>query len=120
MNKIAIKIETSDINKCLMTIKKHTGLSFSKLKNDIENKEFLVETDANDIDELEKLQQLIKNLKSDGATVNIYDNDVFGEGESSYEEITMYEFENSIVRLKEILNELQDYDDNDNDDFKKN
>ncbi|SHG76433.1 hypothetical protein [Virgibacillus chiguensis] len=114
MNKIAIKVEANNINKYLMTIKKHTGLSFSKLKSAIENKEVMAETDANDIDELEKLQQLIKKLKSDGAVVKIYDNDVFGEGASSYEEISMHEFENSIMRLKEILNELQDYDDNEN------
>ena len=69
------------------------------------------ETDANDIDDMENLKGLVDNLLKLGAEVKIFDSDEYGEGIFDYQEISYGEFINNIDRLKEIMEELQDYDD---------
>ena len=77
----------------------------------MENKDFFAETDANDIDNMEILKELVDHLLNLGAVVKIYDSDEYGEGIFDYQEIPYEEFINNIDRLKEIMEELQDYDD---------
>ena len=113
MSKIAIKISSKGpINKYLLPLKKCTGLGISDIKSGIENKDFFAETDANDIDSMEDLKQLVDILMNLGADVEIFDSDEYGEGIFNYQEISYDELINNIERLKEIMEELQDYDDN--------
>ncbi|HDR4364574.1 TPA: hypothetical protein ACKU3G_000949 [Bacillus cereus] len=87
MSKMAITISSNGpFSKCVVPLRKYTGLGITEIKNKIENKDFFAETDANDIDE-------------------------YGEGIFDYQEISYGEFINNIDRLKEIMEELQDYDD---------
>ncbi|PJZ02044.1 hypothetical protein [Bacillus vallismortis] len=112
MSKIAIKISyNGSFNKCVVPLRKYTGLGITEIKNKIENKDFIAETDANDIDDLENLKGLIDNLLKLGADVKLFDSDEYGEGIFDYQEISYDEFINNIDRLKEIMEELQDYDD---------
>ena len=93
------------------TIKKVHWFRNYRDKNKIENKRFFAETDANDIDDMENLKGLVDNLLKLGAEVKIFDSDEYGEGIFDYQEISYGEFINNIDRLKEIMEELQDYDD---------
>lgn len=112
MSKIAIKIiPDGKPNKYLVSLRKYTSLGITEIKTKIENKDFFAETDANDIDDMQKLRGLINNLLKLGAKVKIFDSDVFGEGIFNYQEISHQEFINNINRLKEIMEELQVYDD---------
>jgi len=112
MSKMAIKVSSNDIfSKCVVPIRKYTGLGITEIKNKIENKDFFAETDANDIDDMENLKGLVDNLLKLGAEVKIFDSDEYGEGVFNYQEIPFGEFINNIDRLREIMEELQDYDD---------
>ncbi|MCM2989957.1 hypothetical protein M3580_12045 [Bacillus safensis] len=112
MGKKAIKINPKGpINKYVLLLRKYTGLGITDIKNTIENKGFFAETDESDIDSMEDLKELADSLLNLGADVKIYDNDDFGEGIFDYREISYEEFINNINRLKEIIEELQDYDD---------
>jgi hypothetical protein len=112
MSKLAIKISTNrPFNKCVVHLRVYTGLGITDIKSIIENKDFLAETDANDIDEMEKLRELVDNLLKSGAEVKLFDSDKFGERIFDYQEISYDEFINNIDRLKEIMEELQDFDD---------
>lgn len=109
MSKIAIKISfMGPIIKCAAPLRNYTGLGIAEIKNKIENKNFFAETDTNDIDEMEKLKGLVDNLLKLGADVNIFDSDICGV---DYQDISYNEFKNNIERLKEIKEELQNYDD---------
>lgn len=109
---MAIKINTNGpFSKCVVPLRKYTGLGITDIKNKIENKDFFAETDANDIDEMENLKGLVDNLLKLGAEVKIFDSDQYGEGIFDYQEISYEEFINNIGRLKEIMEELQDYND---------
>ncbi|MEH6949675.1 hypothetical protein V7068_22060 [Bacillus sp. JJ634] len=113
MSKIAITISPNgEFNKYLVPLRKFTGLGITEIKNKIENIDFFAETDANDIDDMQNLKELVDNLLKLGAEVKIYDSDEYGEGIFDYQEISHEEFINNINRLKEIMEELQDYDDN--------
>ncbi|MDA7026582.1 hypothetical protein PJ311_08155 [Bacillus sp. CLL-7-23] len=108
MNKIAIKIiPDNKLNKYLVPLRKYTILSISEILNKIENREVFVETDANDIDELERLKELVNNLINLGGKVKI----IYRRGNDQYQEISQKEFYNTINHLKEIAEQLQDYDD---------
>ncbi|MCE7036702.1 hypothetical protein [Bacillus cereus] len=112
MSKMAIKISSNSLfSKCVVPLRKYTGLGITEIKNKIENKDFFAETDANDIDDMENLKGLVDNLLKLGAEVKIFDSDEYGEGIFDYQEISYGEFINNIDRLKEIMEELQDYDD---------
>lgn len=112
MSKIAIKISSKDpINKYVLPLRKYTGLGITDIKSGIENKDFFSETDANDIDSMESLKELVDALLNLGADVKIFDSDEYGEGIFNYQEISYDELINSIERLKEIMEELRDYDD---------
>ncbi|WP_026593070.1 hypothetical protein [Bacillus sp. UNC437CL72CviS29] len=112
MSKIAIKISPNGpFNKYAVSLRKYTGLGVTEIKNKIENKDFFAETDANDIDDMENLKGLVDNLLKLGAEVKIFASDEYGEGIFNYQEISYDEFINNIDRLKEIMGELQDYDD---------
>lgn len=112
MSKVAIKISSDGpFNKYLIPLRKYTNLGITEIKNKIENKDFFAETDANDIDDMEKLKGLVDNLLRLGAEVKMLDRDEYGEGIFDYQEISYDEFINNIDRLKEITDELQDYDD---------
>jgi|GEM_PF-4074161 len=112
MSKIAIKISSEGpINKYVLPLRKYTGLGITDIKSGIENKDFFSETDANDIDSMENLKELVDILLNLGADVKIFDSDEYGEGIFNYQEISYDELINSIERLKEIMEELQDYDD---------
>ena len=112
MSKMAIKISTNGpFSKCVVPLRNYTGLGITDIKNKIENKDFFAETDANDIDEMENLKGLVDNLLKLGAEVKIFDSDEYGEGIFDYQEISYDEFINNIDRLKEIMEELQDYND---------
>ncbi|MEW6980976.1 hypothetical protein QQS15_18135 [Bacillus pumilus] len=112
MSKLAIKISPQGpTNKLVVPLRKYTGLGITEIKDKMENKDFFAETDANDIDNMEILKELVDHLLNLGAVVNIYDSDEYGEGVFDYQEISYEEFINNIDRLKEIMEELQDYDD---------
>lgn len=112
MSKMAIKISSNGLfSKCVVPLRKYTSLGITEIKNKIENKDFFAETDANDIDDMENLKGLVDNLLKLGAEVKIFDSDEYGEGIFDYQEISYGEFINNIDRLKEIMEELQDYDD---------
>ncbi|MFJ5748236.1 hypothetical protein ACIP97_06470 [Peribacillus frigoritolerans] len=112
MSKMAIKISTNgSFSKCVVPLRKDTGLGITDIKNKIENKDFFAETDANDIDEMENLKGLVDILLELGAEVKIFDSDEYGEGIFDYQEISYDEFINNIDRLKEIMEKLQDYND---------
>ncbi|MEG0260367.1 MAG: hypothetical protein RR595_13570 [Lysinibacillus sp.] len=112
MSRMAIKISTNaPFSKCVVPLRKYTGLGITEIKNKIENKIIFAETDANDIDDVENLKGLVDNLVKLGAEVKIFDSDEYGEGIFNYQEISYDEFINNIERLKEIMEELQDYDD---------
>ncbi|SDN08713.1 hypothetical protein SAMN04488137_3447 [Fictibacillus solisalsi] len=112
MSTMAIKIlPDGPVSKYIVPIRKSTGLGITDIKNKIENKDLLAETDADDIDEMENLKDLVDDLIKLGANVKIFDSDEFGQGTFNYQEISYEEFKNNIGRLKEILEELQDYDD---------
>lgn len=112
MSKIAIKVSTnSPFSKCVVPIRKYTGLGIKEIKSKIENSDFFADTDANDIDNMENLKGLVDNLLKINADVKIFDSDEYGEGIFNYQEISYDEFINNIERLKEITEELQDYDD---------
>lgn len=115
---MAIKISSNDpIGKYIVPLRKYTGLGITEIKNKVENKDFCAETDANDIDDMENLKGLIDNLLTLGAEIKIFDSDEYGEGIFKYQEISYSEFINNIDRLKEIMEELQDYDDALTDEF---
>lgn len=112
MSKMAIKISTTGpLIKCVLPLRKYTGLGITDIKNKIKNKEFFAKTDANDIDDMENLKGLVDNLLKLGAEVKIFDSDEYREGIFDYQEISYDEFNNNIDRLKEIMEELQDYND---------
>ena len=112
MSKIAIQIRCDDsFNNLVVPLRKYTGLGITDIKNKINNKDYLAETDGNDIDEMERLKGLIDSLMKLGAEVKIFDSDQYGEGIFDFQQITYEEFINSIDRLKEITEELQDFDD---------
>lgn len=112
MSKIAIKISpNSPFSKCLVPLRKYTGLGINEIKSKIENKELFAETDANDIDNMENLKGLVDNLLMLDADVKIFDSDEHSEGIFNFQEIPYDQFINNIDRLKEIMEELQDYDD---------
>lgn len=112
MSKIAIKISPNEeLNKYLVPLRKFTGLGIAEVKNKIKNNGIFAETDANDIDAMQNLKVLVDNLVKLGAEVKIFDSDEHGKGIFDYQEISHEEFINNIIRLKEIMEELQDYDD---------
>lgn len=112
MSKIAIKVSpNSPFIKCVVPLREYTGLGINEIKSNIETKGFLAETDANDFDNMESLKGLVDTLLKLDADVKIFDSDKYGEGIFDYQEISYDEFINSIDRLKEIMEELQDYDD---------
>ncbi|TDL32773.1 hypothetical protein E2R51_08855 [Jeotgalibacillus sp. S-D1] len=112
MSKIAIKILSAiKSNDYLILTKKYTGLGLSEIKNRIDHNDLIVEIDANDIEEMEQLKLYIDNVNKLGLDVKILDSDKFGEGDFNYREITYETFTNNIIRIKEIREELQDYDD---------
>ncbi|MEY8755740.1 hypothetical protein AB9M93_14865 [Peribacillus frigoritolerans] len=112
MSKMAIKITTNgSVSECVVPLRKYTGLAITDIKNKIENIDFFAETDANDIDDMENLKGLVDNLMKLGAEVKIFDSDEYIEGIFDYQEISYDEFINNIDRLKEIMEELQDYND---------
>ncbi|SNT17291.1 hypothetical protein SAMN05444672_10859 [Bacillus sp. OK838] len=112
MSKMAIKISTNaPFSKCVVPLRKYTGLGITDIKNKIENNDFFAETDSNDIDDMESLKGLVDNLLKLGSEVKIFDSDEYGEGIFDYQEISYDEFINNIDRLKEIMEELQDYND---------
>lgn len=112
MSKIAIKIRINNpFNKFVVPLRKYTGLGIADIKNKIENKDFFTETDANDLEDMEKLKRLVDILLNLGAEVSIFDSDEFGEGIFDYQEISYEEFINNLNRLKEIMEELKDHDD---------
>ncbi|MGE7758561.1 hypothetical protein [Peribacillus sp. NPDC097895] len=112
MSKMAIKISTNgSFSKCVVPLRKYTDLRITDIKNKIENKDYFAETDANDIDDMENLKGLVDNLMKLGAEVKMFDSDEYGEGIFDYLEISYDEFNNNIDRLKEIMEELQDYND---------
>ncbi|GAA0306161.1 hypothetical protein GGQ92_002889 [Gracilibacillus halotolerans] len=112
MSKIAINISpNSPFNKCILLLRRYTGLGITEIKSKIENKDFFAETDANDLDNMENLKELVDNLLKLNANLKIFDSNEYGEGIFNYQEISYNEFINNINRLKEIMEELQDYDD---------
>lgn len=112
MSKIAIRIITKDpFSKFVVPLRTYTSLGITDIKNIIENKVFFAETDSNDIEGLESLKEFVCHLLKLGADVNIFDSDEYGEGIINYQEISYDELINNIERLKEIMEELQDYDD---------
>lgn len=109
---MAIKISTNGpFNKCLVPLRKYTGLGITDIKNKIANKDFFAETDANDIDDMENLKGLVDNLLKLGTEVKIFESDEYEEGIFEYQEISYDEFINNIDRFKEIMEDLQDYND---------
>ncbi|MDM5186303.1 hypothetical protein QUF99_02385 [Bacillus sp. DX4.1] len=60
---------------------------------------------------MENLKELVDNLLKLGAEVEIFDSDEYGKGVFDYQEISHQEFMNNIDQLKEIIEELQNYDD---------
>lgn len=112
MSRIAIKIiPDNKISRYLAAIKKVTSLGLSEIKSKIENDGLLVETDANDLDEMRSLKDLMDTLIKLDANVKIYDMDESREAASYFQEISYEEFKNNMDRLEEIMEELQDYDD---------
>ncbi|MED4839960.1 hypothetical protein P9695_06380 [Weizmannia sp. CD-2023] len=112
MSKIAIKLAAdSQLSKYIIPLRKYTGLGISEIKSKIENNDLLAASDANNIDDMESLKSLVDILMKLGTEVKIFDSDKYGEGIFEYQEISYDEFTNNIERLKEISEELQDYDD---------
>ncbi|MDM5201094.1 hypothetical protein QUF79_24015 [Fictibacillus enclensis] len=112
MSKMAIKILTNGpVGKYIVPIRKLTGLGNTDIKTKIENNDFFAETDADDMVEMEGLKGLVESLIKLGANVKIFDSYEFSQGTFNYQEISYKEFNNNIGRLKEITEELQDYDD---------
>ncbi|MDM5155476.1 hypothetical protein QUF88_17210 [Bacillus sp. DX1.1] len=112
MSKVAIRISPNgSLNKYIVLLRKYTSLGITEIKNKIENKDFFAETDANDTDEMEDLKELVDNLLKLGAEVEIFDSDEYSKGVFDYQEISHQEFMNNIDQLKEIIEELQNYDD---------
>ncbi|WP_243523177.1 hypothetical protein [Bacillus pseudomycoides] len=111
MSKIAIKIiPNAPFHTYIVPLRKYTSLAIIEIKNKIENKDFIAKTDANDLDDMEKLKELVDNLLELGAEINIFESDEYGKA-GEYQKISHQEFMNSIEQLKEIMEELQDYDD---------
>ncbi|WP_035431936.1 hypothetical protein [Bacillus sp. UNC322MFChir4.1] len=112
MSQIAIKISHNDaLHTYIVPLRKYTGLGITDIKNKIENEECFAKTDANDIDDMQNLKGLVDNLLKLGTKVKIFESDECGEGSFDYQEISHQEFMNHMNRLKEIMEELQDYDD---------
>lgn len=112
MSKIAIQlIPNGKTNQFLIPFRKYTNLGITEIKTKMENKDFFAETDANDLDDMRRLGELVHDLLQLGVKVKIFDSDVYGEGIFQYQEITYQEFMNNMNQLKEIMEELQDYDD---------
>ncbi|WP_121616437.1 hypothetical protein [Virgibacillus halodenitrificans] len=112
MSKMAIKISlTGAFSNYVGIIRKYTDLGIKEMKNKIESREFLAETDANDVGEMGKLKDLVNSLLKLKAKVEIFDSDRYAEGIFNYQQISYDEFMNSVDRLKEITEELQDCDD---------
>lgn len=112
MSKIAIKISPNDaLHTYIVPLRKYTNLGITDIKNKIENEDCFAETDANDIDDMQNLKGLVDNLLKLGAKVKLFESDEYGDGIFDYQEISHQEFMNHMNRLKEIMEELQDYDD---------
>ena len=112
MSKFAVRItQEGPANNLMVLLRKYNGLGLTEIKNIINNKDYLAETDGNDIDEMARLKGLIDGLMKLGAEVKIFDSDQYGEGIYNFQQISYEEFINSIDRLKEITEELQDFDD---------
>ncbi|EEM02878.1 hypothetical protein [Bacillus pseudomycoides] len=111
MSKIAIKIiPNAPFHTYIAPLRKYTSLAIIEIKNKIANRDFIAETYANDLDNMEKLKELIDNLLDLGAEIKIFESDEYGKA-GDYQKISHQEFMNSIEQLKEIMEELQDYDD---------
>ncbi|WP_175073852.1 hypothetical protein [Terribacillus sp. AE2B 122] len=112
MGIIAITIDSIDPStKYLSLIKRYSNLGLIDIRKKIQNNNYLAETDGDDPDKLQELKSLIDELTKAGASVKIYDSDPYGEGLKQFEEISYEEFINNINRLKEILEEIKDLDD---------
>lgn len=111
MSKIAIKIiPNAPFHTYIAPLRKYTSLAIIEIKNKIENKDFIAETDANDLDDMEKLKELVDNVLGLGGEIKIFESDEYGKADE-YQKISHQEFIDSIEQLKEITKELQDYDD---------
>lgn len=112
MSKIAIQlIPNGKTNQFLIPFRKYTNLGITEIKTKMENKDFFAKTDANNLDDMRRLGELVHDLLQLGVKVKIFDSDVYGEGIFQYQEITYQEFMNNMNQLQEIMEELQDYDD---------
>lgn len=112
MGIIAITIDSiNPSTKYLSLIKRYSNLGLIDIREKIQNNNYLAETDGDDPDKLQELKSLIDELTKAGASVKIYDSDPYGEGITQLEEISYEEFINNINRLKEILEEIKDLDD---------
>ncbi|MGQ3376801.1 hypothetical protein ACT6P6_01925 [Priestia endophytica] len=111
MSTIAFKIISPYNSKYIAPIRKHTNLGLIAIKNKIVDEELLAKVEGNHIEELEQLKELIEQLIGLGAQVQIFDSDIYSSDVFHYAQISLEELHNNIETLKEIEEDLKDYDD---------
>ncbi|BAH45439.1 hypothetical protein BBR47_44620 [Brevibacillus brevis NBRC 100599] len=106
MTKITIILQSESTSNLLMTIKKHTAVSLSEIKNHISNNIPLMEVDYVDNDEMEKMRALVEDLIKNKARFKLYEQD-----EDYKEELPLDHFMNSFELSRQIAEDRERLDD---------
>ncbi|MGG4450226.1 hypothetical protein ABEX29_21435 [Brevibacillus porteri] len=106
MTKITIILQSESTSNLLMTIKKHTALSLSEIKNHISNNSPLMEVDNVNNEEMEKMKGLVEGLIKYKANFKLYDQD-----EDCKEELPLEHFMNSFELSRQIAEDRERLDD---------
>ncbi|MGG4455519.1 hypothetical protein [Brevibacillus porteri] len=106
MTKITIILQSESTSNLLMTIKKHTALGLSEIKNHISNNIPLMEVEYVDNDEMEKMKGLVEDLIKNKASFKLYEQD-----EDYKEELPLEHFMNSFELSRQIAKDRERLDD---------
>ncbi|WGV58796.1 hypothetical protein QIH01_25525 [Brevibacillus brevis] len=106
MTKITIILQSESTSNLLMTIKEHTELGLSEIKNHISNNIPLMEVDYIDNNEMEKMKGLVEGLIKNKANFKIYEQD-----DDYKEELPLEHFMNSFELSRQIAEDRERLDD---------
>lgn len=106
MTRITITLQSKSASNLLMTIKKHTNLGLSDIKNRISNNNYLMEIEYVNNDEMEKMKDLIEDLIKQNADFKLFEQD-----EDYKEELPLEHFMNSFEMSRQIAEDRERMDD---------
>lgn len=106
MTRIFMTLQSESNSNLLMTIKKHTGLGLSEIKNRIGNNKPLIEVSFANSDEMEKIKDIIEDLNKHNAKFKLFEQD-----EDYKEELPLEHFMNSFEMSRQIVEDRERMDD---------